>query len=56
MTLLMDFKPLTFTLYFTFPNFVPRNQQQIGHNKDATDCRKKGKAIMNILQFITYDS
>ena len=43
MTLSMDFKPLTFTLYFIFPKFVPRNQLQIGRKKDDIDCRKEGK-------------
>ena len=45
----MEFKPLTFTLYFTFPKFVPRNQLQIGHKNDDKDCRKEGITI-NILQ------
>ena len=54
-TLLMKFKPFSSTLYFTFPKFVPRNQLQIGHKIDDTDCRKERNSIINILQFI-YDS
>ena len=55
MTLFMVFKPLMFTLYFTFPKFVPRNQLQNGLKKEDTDCRKEGNTMMNTLQF-RYDS
>ena len=51
MILLMDFKSLTFNLYFTFLKFAARNQLQFGLKKDDTDCRKEGKTIMNIFQF-----
>ena len=51
-TLLMKFKPFSSTLYFTFSKFVPRNQLQIGHKIDDTDCRKERNSIINILQFI----
>ena len=44
----MEFKPLTFTLYSTFPKIFPRNQLQIGHEKDYAVCRKEENSIMNI--------
>ena len=43
MTLLENLETLKFTLYFTIPKFVPRNQQQIGYKKDDIACRKAGK-------------
>ena len=54
MTLLMDLKPLKFTLYFIFPKFALRNQLQIDLKKEDTNCRNEGNIIMNILQLI-YD-
>ena len=51
----MDFKPLRFFLYLTFPKLVTRNHLQTGHEKDGIDFRKERNSIMNILQF-TYDS
>ena len=48
MTLLMDFKPLTFILYFIYLPKICSQKLQIGHRKDDIDCQKEGQNIMNI--------